>query len=129
MAGSRSPTLINAFDGGLLRANSGKAYVAAGYKGRSLGAVEIKSDEIAFFEDSYQGGNPKLRAKLTIAGIVYDLSVPADAARTQWKMGGLAALRKDQAESSRIHLRVGLSRPFAAMPDQCYAQINGIYFM
>jgi hypothetical protein len=42
-AGSRSGTLTDAFDGGLVRASSGKAYVPSGYKGRSLGAVEIRA--------------------------------------------------------------------------------------
>jgi hypothetical protein len=128
-AASVSPTLDAAFDGALVRAMSGKAYVPAGHNGRSFGAVEIASDRLVFFEDAYQGGNPKLRAKLTMGGIVYDLSVPADAARTRWKTAGLTTLQADQRASRRIHVRAGLSRPFPAMPNHCYAQINGVYCM
>lgn len=129
VAAGVSPTLEAAFDGGLVRAGSGKAYVPAGYVGRSLGAVEVSPEQINFFEDSYQGNKPKLRAELTIAGVDYDLSVPADSVRTRWKAAGLAGLRADLNASRRVHLRVGLSRPFPAMPNQCYAQINGIYFL
>jgi hypothetical protein len=129
VAAGVSPTLAAAFDGALVRAGSGKAYVPAGHNGRSLGAVDIAAAQIGFFEDSYQGGNPKLRARLTMGGVVYDLSVPADAARTRWKTGGLAALQADVQAGRRLHIRVGLSRPFPAMPNQCYAQINGIYFL
>jgi hypothetical protein len=122
-----SPTLVAAFNGALVRAGSGKAYVPAGHNGPSLGGVDIAAGQIAFFEDAYQGGNPKLRARLTSGGVVYDLSVPADAARTRWKTAGLAALQADQQAAGRIHARVGLSRPFPAMPN--HAQINGIYFL
>jgi hypothetical protein len=128
-AGSISETLEAAFNDGLVRASSGKAYVPSGYNGPSLGAVEVRADRIVFFEDAYQGGSPKLRARLTIDGTFYDLSVPADVARTRWKAEGLAGLRKDHQKSERVHLRVGLSRPFPAMPNQCYAQINGVYFL
>jgi hypothetical protein len=124
VAAGVSPTLAAAFDGALVRAGSGKAYVPAGHRGRSLGAVDIAAAQIEFFEDAYQGGNPKLRARLTIGGVVYDLSVPADAARTRWKTGGLAALQADVQAGRRLHVRVGLSRPFPAMPNQCYAQSN-----
>jgi hypothetical protein len=129
VAAGVSQTLEAAFDGGLVRAGSGKAYVPAGHAGCSLGAVEVSPEQISFFEDSYQGSRPKLRAELTIAGVDYDLSVPADAVRTRWKAAGLAGLRADLNASHRAHLRVGLSRPFPAMPNQCYAQINGIYFL
>jgi hypothetical protein len=89
----------------------------------------VSPGQIDFFEDTYQGNKPKLRADLTIAAVDYDLSVPADAARTRWKAAGLAGLQADLEASRRVHLRVGLSRPFPAMPNQCYAQINWIYFL
>jgi hypothetical protein len=90
VAAGVSPTLAAAFDGALVRAGSGKAYVPAGHRGRSLAAVDIAAAQIEFFEDAYQGGNPKLRARLTIGGVVYDLSVPADAARTRWKTAAVS---------------------------------------
>lgn len=125
VAGSRSATLSDAFDGGLIRPNSGKAYVQSGHRGRSLGAIEIRADEIAFHE--VYDGKRKLRARLSIDQTTYNLSVTSDALRRRWRTGGLQALEEDRKKSDRIHVRVGLARPLSG--GQCYAQINGAYFL
>ena len=124
-----SPTLDAAFDNALLTPRSGKAYVAPGERTRSLGALEIRSDGFEFYVNTYKPGRPQLRARLTSGGNRYDLPVTAHAARTRWLTDGIAALQGDVEASNRLHLRVGLSRPFPAMPDQCYVQINGVYFL
>jgi hypothetical protein len=128
VVGGISPTLQAAFDGGLVRAPSAKAYVPGGHNGRSLGAIEIAPNQIGFHTNAnLSNGKTQLRARVVIAGISYDLSVPADAARTRWKGSGLAALQNDANAASRIHVRVGLARPFSQNP--CYLQINGLYFL
>lgn len=124
-----SPTLEAAFDNALVRPFSGKAYVPAGHKSRSLGAVEIRPNQLQFLENTYNPNKPKLRARVEIGGNLYDLPVTADAANTRWQQNGLAALQGDVQASGRLHVRVGLSRPFAAMPNQCFVQINGVYFL
>jgi hypothetical protein len=124
-----SSSMPRAFDGALVTSRSNKAYVPAGQVVRSLGAIEVAADQINLYEESYRGGNPKLRAMIRDGNLWYDLSVPADAARSRWKTAGLAALQADLRASGRVHVRVGLSRPFAAMPDQCYAQVNGLYLL
>jgi hypothetical protein len=124
-----SASLDAAFDGGLVRPPSRKAYVPTGHRGRSLGAIEIAPTDIIFFENDFDPTKRKLRARVTVGGIVYDLSVPADAARTRWKAGGLQALRADLNASNRVHVRAGLSRPFSARPNECYSQVNGVYFL
>jgi hypothetical protein len=123
-----STSLKEAFGGALVRAASSKAYVPAGHNGPSLGAIEITPDQLSFYEDN-ANSKSKLRALITDGGIKYDLSIPADAARTRWKTGGLTALRVDLQAASRVHVRVGLARPFSARPDECYAQVNGLYFL
>ncbi|WP_369721528.1 hypothetical protein AB8Z38_31730 [Bradyrhizobium sp. LLZ17] len=110
-AGSVSPGLEVAFDNELIRPASGKAYVLAGKNVRSLGAVEIPASKLSFYENDYDPNRPKLRAKVTIGTQVFDLSVPALAARTRWKNAGLAGLRADLKECDKVHIRVGLSRP------------------
>jgi hypothetical protein len=127
-AGSVSRTLEDVFNDGLVRANSGKAYVPMGFEGRSLGAVEMAANRIRFFEQTSERGK-SLRARVTIRDLTYDLSVTADAVRTRWAVAGLAGLQQDQAKADCIHLRVGLARPYAQMNNNCYAQINGVYFL
>lgn len=129
VVGGISPTLEAAFDGGLFRAPSSKAYVPIGHNGRSLGAIEITPNRLSIHVDSYNPDKPKLRAHVTIGQTAYDLSLTAASARTRWKVDGLEALRADVQASERVHVRVGLSRPFPAMPDHCYSQVNGLYFL
>jgi hypothetical protein len=72
---------------------------------------------------------PKLRARVTSAGLIFDLSVPADAARARWKSAGVAALKADVQASKRVHIRTGLSRPMSSQPNECYSQVNGVLFL
>lgn len=102
-----SPTLEAAFDGGAVRAVSGKVSVAADYPGRSLGAVEIGPNDIDFYVSTNQNGKQQLRAELRIAGNHYDLSVPADEARRMWKSQGIPILQQAAQSSERIHVRPG----------------------
>lgn len=116
------------FDNALVRVNS-KAYVPTGNRGRSLGAIEIPSSDIIFFEHQWQNEAPKLRARVTSAGLVYDLSAPAEAARARWRAAGLAALKADVKASNRVHIRAGLSRPMQTRPNECYSQLNGVILL
>jgi hypothetical protein len=124
-----SPSLDDAFGGELHRANSGKAHVAAGTQTCSLDAIEIDPGSISFYEDNPAPGKRRLRVLIDQDGVEYDLSVPADAARTRFLAGGVAALEAHAQASQVIHVRLGLCRPFAAMPNSCYAQVNGLYFL
>lgn len=115
--------------GQLHRAYSGKAHVTAGTQTRSLDAIEIDPGSISFYEDNPAPGKRRLRTQIDEGGVEYDFSVPADAARTRFLAGGIAALEADAQASQRIHVRLGLCRPFAAMPTSCYAQVNGLIFL
>jgi hypothetical protein len=117
------------FSGGLIRAGSGKAYVPKDSAGPSLGALTVTTNKLSLFEHTYGSAKPKLRARLTEGLVVYDLAVTADAARTRWLGAGLNALKADIAACERVHVRLGLSRPFPQRPDECYAQINGLYLL
>jgi putative nucleic acid modification protein with dual OB domain len=127
VAAGVSPTLDAAFDGALVRPTSSKPCVPKGQHARSLGAVEIMQNQIKFYENTYDPKKPRLYGLLTIGASHYDLSVTADAARTRWKNSGLAALQADIKASRRLHVRLGLSRPWGTKPEQCYPQINGVY--
>lgn len=123
-----SATLEAAFDAGLTRAPSGKAYVQDGHVGRSLGSIEVYPNQLSLFVGTnVYNAKQQLRANLLIGGATYDLSVPADAARSRWKQSGVGAVVADMQASQKIHIRLGLARPFAGNP--CYAQINGLYFL
>ncbi|MBY3053349.1 dual OB domain-containing protein [Rhizobium laguerreae] len=122
---STSPS--DAFGGHLIRSQNGKAYVPAGAACPSLGAIEIEPDAIRFYSETTGNGRLRLRAVVQHQGHGYDFSVPADAAYRRFTQGQMAALEADANASDSIHIRLGLSRPFAAVP--CYAQINGLLFL
>lgn len=117
------------FGGGLVRAASGKAYVGKDFKGPSLGSLTVAPEKLSLHENRFDAANPKLRAWLREGFLRYDLPVTADAARTRWLGAGLEALKADIAASKEIHVRLGLARPFPQRPDECYAQINGLYLL
>ena len=129
VAAGTSRSLKDAFGGRLIRANSGKAYVASGERTCSLGAIDLDPDQIRFYSEVTQKGKRRLRAVIHQNDGDYDLSVPADAARLSFLAGGVTAVQTEAKSSSAIHVRVGLCRPFAAMPDCRYAQVNGLYFL
>lgn len=122
-----SASLQDVFGGNLVRAWSTKAYVAADLKISSLGAVEVSPGDVSLHETISDKGVRKLRAIVTDGQITYDLAVTADAVLRDWQRSGLRAVRAQLARSRKLHLRIGLSRPFSGRPDECYAQINGIY--
>ncbi|WP_226635222.1 dual OB domain-containing protein [Novosphingobium profundi] len=124
-----SSSISRSFGGQLHRANSGKAHVVAGVQVGSLDAVNIQPAAISFYEDNPSPGKRRLRALINEGGVQYDFSVPADTARTRFLTGGVAAVQADVAASRFIHVRLGLCRPFAAMPNSCYAQVNGLHFL
>lgn len=124
-----STSLNDVFAGELNRAHSGKAYVVAGTQTASLDSIEIDPRTLSFYEDNPAPGKRRLRALIDQDGIKYDFSVPADAARARLLAGGVAALEADARASQIVHVRLGLSRPYRAMPNSCYAQINGLYFL
>lgn len=129
VAAGISQSIRQSFGGQLNRAHSGKAHVIAGTKTSSLDAIEIEPHTISFYEDNPSPGKRRLRARIDEDGNVYDFSVPADAARSRFLSGGVIALQADVAASKRIHVRLGLCRPFSEMPNSCYAQVNGLYFL
>jgi len=123
-----SNSLGETFGGRLIRSNSEKAYVLAGTQTCSLDAIEVKPDQLSFYEDT-PSGKRRLRAIIQQNGLNYDLSVPTADARSRFLDVGLAAIQADAQASNQIHVRLGLCRPFSAVPDFCYAQVNGLYFL
>jgi hypothetical protein len=105
VAASISPTLDAAFDGGLIREPSRKAYVPEGHNGQSLGALDLAPNNLIFFENQFRDQTPKLRARVTVNGVLYDLSVTADAARERWRTAGIETLRNDVKGAKRLSQR------------------------
>jgi hypothetical protein len=115
-----------AFGGGLERQGNGKASVPAGFKGPSLGAVELKAEAIHLHENTWEG-KTKLRANINDGSHSYDFSVPAEALGDRWRAVGLKKLQAEVQSCGRVHVRVGLARAWAQNP--CYAQVNGLYLL
>lgn len=131
VAGSVSANVRLAFDGGLVKAWNGagstKAFVKLGHDGRSLGALETTPDKVHFKESSYDPAKLQLRALVRDGITTYDLSVTSEELKRIWKSEGISAVRDKIAQGDRLHIRLGLSRPFPARPNECYAQVNGIF--
>ena len=120
-----SPNLAAAFDGGLNQYGNGKAWVAPGHQGRSLGALETAASNLTIFEDTSPAGKRQLRALLVEGTNRFDLSLTAEAYKGVWPSTDAYTLRQQVHGLGRIHLRVGLARAFGNFG--CMAQVNGIY--
>ncbi|MGN6365893.1 dual OB domain-containing protein [Asticcacaulis taihuensis] len=127
VAASVSPSIGDIYNEKLTVASSGKAFVIIGEKVSSLGAIEVNSKNIVFHEDRYDPSKPKLRAYIHDGVRQYDLSITSNDVKSIWNQNGLDGVNASLGKYSKAHVRIGLSRPFPAMPEQCYVQINGMY--
>jgi hypothetical protein len=117
-----SANLKASFGEQLVRKTNGKSFVPANAMTNSLDAIEVLPADIHFFE-KIDGNKRKLRALIKQNGIEYDFSVPAEAAKAR----GADGLNSDAKNSSKVHVRLGLSRPMTGDPHSCATQINGVY--
>ena len=129
--GGVSASIRAVFDGGLQRSWTGTgsttAFVPRGFVGRSLGAVEIAPDRMHFAEKT-SNGKIQVRALIREGVTTFDFSVTSDEIKTVFQAGGLDAVRQLLVGCELVHVRLGLSRPFPQKPEECYAQVNGLYF-
>jgi putative nucleic acid modification protein with dual OB domain len=122
VAGSVAPDLDALFSGQLARMGS-TPHVPAGANCRSLGGIEIDRAMLTLSVDRWDEN--KLRGM--IRGPNVNLKVPATTVRRAFLEGGLPAAQALLPERGRIQVRIGLSRPFPARPNECFVQINGLY--
>jgi hypothetical protein len=90
----------------------------------SLGAIEINRDDLKLLQKRWEDGPPKLR--VVIAKEQLDLGVTSTILRKAFSTGGLPAVERLVPKKAKLHLRMGLARPFGNYPNQCFLQINGI---
>jgi hypothetical protein len=83
---------------------------------------------ISFVENNWNGKR-KLRVSHRVGDVTLNVGVTATNIRQRFLGGGVAAVDADFLVNRQLHLRIGLSRPFHARPDECYVQINGIYLI
>jgi hypothetical protein len=82
------------------------------------------------FVESNWHGTRKLRGLIRGGPINFgtaNFGITATTYRQVFLSEGLDAVSALQPADGRIHVRIGLSRPFAARPNECFVQINGIY--
>src|SRR5680860_1331680 len=106
---SISASLDVLFGGKMLRQNR-SAYIPVGSKSRSLGAVEISRKDLQFSQRGWDGRPPKLRA--AIAKERLDLGVTSTILRRTFSTGGVEAVEQLLSKAAKLHLRIGLARPF-----------------
>jgi hypothetical protein len=122
---SISPTIQDIFSGNVKR----KLYVPAKTKCRSLGAIEIVSDNIKFYKDE----NSKLRVWIKDNdGTEYNIKVSSKLIRDLWMAKDWdtnvlnAILLKP---NKKVHVRIGLARAFSLKDNHCYLMCNGLFLM
>ena len=105
-------------------------FVPAGAQTRSLVALEIEAESLFFFERDYDD-KLSLRGQLTDPNGCYNLAVVSRSLRETWRSEGIAAVKTLLPRKGKLHVRVGLARPWTAEnrpPNQCYLMINGVYW-
>ena len=103
-------------------------FVPAGVRTRSLVALEVEAGSLFFFEQDYDD-RMSLRGQLTDRNGCYNLAVVSRSLRETWRAEGIAAVKCLLPRRGKLHIRVGLARPWTAEgrpPDQCYLMINGV---
>jgi hypothetical protein len=103
-----------------------RAYVPAGAACGSLACMVLLAKNLHFHAEEYDGRRT-LRATLPVGGQTVQLSVAAKALKQPFLNHGLQAPIDLLKGAKRLHVRLGLARPFGAIPDKCYLQVNGIY--
>ncbi len=97
-------------------------HLPAGSQCCSLAAVAVPRANLDFIEEF-----EKLKATLFDGQYSYKLSVSSLALKDAWRQGGINAVKAAVPRSARLHVRLGLARPFGNPPDKCYMMINGVY--
>ncbi len=122
-------SLNDIFGGNFQVTSTGKIYVDANTQTCSLDSITITPGQISFYSKPNEKNQEKLRARISEKTNTYNFSVPADAALSLFSGGGVDALAHAANSSQKIHVRLGLSRPYVKIPNTCYVQINGLYFL
>lgn len=122
-AEARSPAAVF---GEHLRFDGDKAYVPAGAACGSLSGQTIDAARLRLSEQVYRDDHG-LRAELSVAGHALNLSVAAKNFKQAFRGEGLAAAQALVPKQGRVHVRLGLARPFDEQADRCYLQVNGLY--
>lgn len=111
---------------GLLRFDGHKAYAPAGADCGSLAGIELRAEDLQLAERRFEG-QVKPEAHLPLGGHLLHLAIAAKDIKQAHQRNGLDAARSILADADRLHMRLGLARPWHEHPDQCYLQVNGIY--
>lgn len=110
----------------LLRFDGYKAYAPAGADCGSLAGIELRTEDLQLAERRFEA-QVKPEAHLLLGGHLLHLAVAAKDLKQAHQKNGLDAARALLAGADRLHVRLGLARPWQEHPDQCYLQVNGIY--
>ena len=104
-------------------------FVPAGTHTRSLVALEINAASLFLFEQEFDA-KLSLRGQLTDQNGCYNLAVVSKTLREAWRDHGIDAVKRMIPEKGKLHIRIGLARPWSPTddkpPDQCYVMINGV---
>jgi hypothetical protein len=95
-------------------------HVQPGLQCNSLVAIRVPKANIWFAGDS-----GKLQATVDDGVDKYRLTVSSKVLKEAFRRGGVAAANNALPARDRLHVRVGLARPFR-VPPRCYAMLNGV---
>lgn len=98
-------------------------YVPANAVSRSLWGVGISRDDLDLVEDW-----GKLKAHINDGQHNYMVSVSSKGLKEAFRLGGIVAANASLPLDGKLHVRMGLARPWHAHPEKCYAMINGVHW-
>jgi hypothetical protein len=106
-----------------------KLWVPRGAQCPSLVGINRPKGSVSLSETVYGTDPPKLRAAIATDEGGFqsvEVAVSCSELKNEWRKNGLEAARAALPTSDTWHLRLGLARAFAALPDQCSLMLNGV---
>jgi hypothetical protein len=97
------------------------AHIRGGTNCRSLWGLETMSAQLRFVEHF-----GKLKAVIVDPSGSYQIAVAGAELKRYYKNNGLDGVNSLLIAPRRLHLRLGLARPFEQQEDKCYCLLNGI---
>ena len=99
------------------------AHIIGGTDCRSLWGLETTSDRLRFVEHF-----GKLKAVISDVTGRYQLAVAGLDLKRYYKNNGLIAMNNRLLTPRRLHLRLGLARPFEQQENKCYCLLNDVHW-
>ena len=101
-------------------------FIPAGSQTHSLCGLNLPAESLRFKQEINYKGNKQLRAEFIDVNGRYNLPVVAKNLLDLYDSDGVDCVNRSLPTTGRLHIRIGLARPFDNQPNQCYVMMNGV---